>query len=131
MSHPDVPVGVNDKANLEVRRGTTEVPTFDFTPLDHVDLGIQLDLIDLEGGARTSGHGFYFLRNEAVLLDLALQQFIINKLIGKGFTPTITPDLAQDSILEGIGFNPRGPETQVYSIEGSNLSVTQTQEANL
>jgi len=131
MSHPDVPVGVNDKANLEVRRGTTEVPTFDFTPLDHVDLGIQLDLIDLEGGARTSGHGFYFLRNEAVLLDLALQQFIITKLMENGFTPTVTPDLAQDSILEGIGFNPRGPETQVYSIEGSNLSLVGTAEITL
>ncbi len=131
MSHPDVPVGSDDKANLEVRRGTTEVPTFDFTPLDHVDLGTQLDLIDLEGGARTSGHGFYFLRNEAVLLELALQQYIVTKLIGKGFTPTITPDLAQDSILEGIGFNPRGPETQVYSIEGSNLSLVGTAEITL
>jgi seryl-tRNA synthetase len=131
MSHPDVPVGVDDKANLEIRRGTTEVPTFDFTPLDHVDLGIQLDLIDLEGGARTSGHGFYFLRNEAVLLELALQQFIINKLMGMGFTPTITPDLARDSILEGIGFNPRGPETQVYSIEGTDLSLVGTAEITL
>ncbi|MDP6553985.1 MAG: serine--tRNA ligase [Pirellulaceae bacterium] len=131
MSHPDVPVGVDDKANLEVRRGTAEVPCFDFTPLDHVDLGVKLDLIDLEGGARTSGHGFYFLRNEAVLLELALQQFIITKLMGKGFTPTITPDLAQDSILEGIGFNPRGPETQVYSIEGSNLSLVGTAEITL
>ncbi|HJN09545.1 MAG: serine--tRNA ligase [Pirellulaceae bacterium] len=131
MSHPNVPVGADDKANLEVRRGTAEVPSFDFTPLDHVDLGVKLDLIDLEGGARTSGHGFYFLRNEAVLLELALQQFIITKLMGKGFTPTITPDLAQDSILEGIGFNPRGPETQVYSIEGSNLSLVGTAEITL
>ena len=131
MSHPNVPVGADDKANLEVRRGTAEVPSFDFTPLDHVDLGVKLDLIDLEGGARTSGHGFYFLRNEAVLLELALQQFIITKLMGKGYTPTITPDLAQDSILEGIGFNPRGPETQVYSIEGSNLSLVGTAEITL
>jgi len=131
MSHPDVPVGVDDKANLEVRRGTTEIRTFDFTPLDHLELGTKLDLIDLEGGARTSGHGFYFLRNEAVLLELALQQFIINKLIGKGFTPTITPDLARDSILEGIGFNPRGPETQVYSIEGTDLSLVGTAEITL
>lgn len=131
MSHPDVPVGMDDKANLEVRRGTTEVPTLDFTPLDHVDLGTQLDLIDLEGGARTSGHGFYFLRNEAVLLELALQQFIVTKLMSKGFTPTITPDLARNSILSGIGFNPRGPETQVYSIEDSDLSLVGTAEITL
>jgi seryl-tRNA synthetase len=66
-----------------------------------------------------------------VLLELALQQFAVHKLIGKGFVPTITPDLAQDSILEGIGFIPRGPETQVYSIENSNLSLIGTAEITL
>jgi seryl-tRNA synthetase len=90
-----------------------------------------LNLIDLEGGARTTGHGFYFLKNEAVLLELALQQFAVNLLIAEGFTPTITPDLAQNHILEGIGFNPRGPETQVYSIENTTLSLVGTAEITL
>jgi seryl-tRNA synthetase len=130
-SHPDAPVGMDDKANLEVRRGKQPVPKFDFVPRDHVELGEQLDLIDLEAGARTTGHGFYFFKNEAVLLELALQQFAVHKLIGKGFTPTITPDLAQDRILEGVGFNPRGPETQVYSIEGTDLSLVGTAEITL
>jgi seryl-tRNA synthetase len=131
MSHPDAPVGKDDKANLELRRGKHEPPKFDFTPLDHVALGEKHNLIDLEGGARTTGHGFYFLKNEAVLLELALQQFAVNLLIGEGFTPTITPDLAQDKILEGIGFNPRGPETQVYSLQGSTLSLVGTAEITL
>ncbi|MEQ8785436.1 MAG: serine--tRNA ligase [Pirellulaceae bacterium] len=131
QSHPEAPVGVDDKANLEVRRGKHDVPKFDFTPLDHVALGEKHNLIDLEGGARTTGHGFYFLKNEAVLLELALQQFAVHLLIGEGFTPTITPDLAQDKILEGIGFNPRGPETQVYSVEGTNLSLVGTAEITL
>jgi seryl-tRNA synthetase len=131
LSHPEAPIGEDDKANLEIRQGKTPVPKFDFTPLDHVALGEQLDLIDLEGGARTSGHGFYFFKNEAVLLELALQQFVIHKLIKKGFTPTVTPDLAKDEILEGIGFMPRGPETQVYSIENSNLSLVGTAEITL
>jgi seryl-tRNA synthetase len=131
FTHPDAPVGADDKANLEVRRGKREVPQFDFTPLDHVALGERLDLIDLEAGARTTGHGFYFFKNEAVLLELALQQFAVHKLIAQGFTPTITPDLAQDRILEGIGFNPRGPETQVYSIENSDLSLVGTAEITL
>jgi seryl-tRNA synthetase len=131
MSHSDAPIGEDDKANLEVKKGKAAVPQFDFKPLDHVELGQKLDLIDLEAGARTTGAGFYFLKNEAVLLELALQQFAVNFLIEEGFTPTITPDLAQDSILEGIGFMPRGPETQVYSIENTDLSLIGTAEITL
>jgi seryl-tRNA synthetase len=131
LSHPDAPVGVTDQSNLEVKQGQTAARKFDFPALDHVALAEKHDLIDLEGGARTTGHGFYFLKNEAVLLDLALQQFAIHKLVRKGFTPTVTPDLAQDKVLEGIGFIPRGPETQVYSIENSHLSLIGTAEITL
>src|SRR5438552_1611193 len=81
------------------------------------------DVIDFETGGKVSGTGFYFLKNDAVLLDLALQQFAIRKLSNAGFTPIITPDLARNSILEGIGFTPRGVETQVYSIEDTDLSL--------
>jgi len=131
MSHPDAPVGTDDDANRELRRGKCELRKFDFTPLDHVQLGEKLDLLDLEGGARTTGHGFYFFRNEAVLLELAFQRYALDLLIAEGFTPTITPDLARDEIIEGIGFNPRGPETQIYSIENSGLSLVATAEITL
>jgi hypothetical protein len=82
-----------------------------------VELAQKLDLIDFEGGAKIAGHGFYFLRNEAVLLELALQQFATRLLVSEGFTPVITPDLAFTEILQGTGYIPRGPETQIYSIE--------------
>ena len=131
ISHPDVPVGVDDKANLELSQGKTPRPEFDFEPSDHVDLGEKLDLMDLEAGARVAGHGFYFLKNEAVLLELALQQYAVNTLILEGFTPTTTPDLARNEILEGIGFNPRGPETQIYSVENTDLSLVATAEITL
>ena len=131
LSHPEAPLGPDDTAIREVSRGKHAPPRFDGPPRDHVELGTRLDLIDLEGAARTTGHGFYFLRNEAVLLELALQQFAVRKLIAHGFTPSITPDLAQDRILEGIGFMPRGPETQVYSIENSDLSLVGTAEITL
>jgi seryl-tRNA synthetase len=131
MAHADAPVGSDDQANLEIRRGKHEPRTFDFPVLDHVQLGEARDMIDFEGGARTTGAGFYFLKNDAVLLELALQQYAVQQLIKRGFIPTITPDLAQDSILEGIGFNPRGPETQVYSIADSNLSLVGTAEITL
>jgi len=131
MAHPEAPIGADDQANLEIRHGKTPLPQFDFSPLDHVELGKRLDLIDFEGGARTTGAGFYFLKNEAVLLDLSLQRFAIDRLMRRGFTPTITPDLASNSVLEGIGFMPRGPETQVYSVEKTELSLVGTAEITL
>ncbi len=131
MSHPAAPVGVDDSANLELRRGKNEPRTFDFPVLDHVQLGEQLDLLDFEGGAKIAGHGFYFLRNGAVLLELALQQFATRLLISEGFTPVITPDLAYTEILQGTGYIPRGPETQIYSIENTNLNLVATAEITL
>jgi seryl-tRNA synthetase len=88
-------------------------------------------LIDFETGGKVSGSGFYFLKNDAVMLDLALQQFAMQKLARAGFTPVITPDLARIQILEGIGFNPRGNETQVYSVENTDLCLVGTAEITL
>ncbi len=130
LTHPDAPIGQTEDDSREIRKvGTPR--TFDFKPRDHVTLGKELDLIDFETGGKVSGTGFYFLKNDAVLLDLALQQFAVRRLIGAGFTPIITPDLARNSILEGIGFTPRGAETQVYSIEDTDLSLVGTAEITL
>lgn len=131
MAHPDAPVGADDQANLELSRGLHQPRSFDFQPLDHVELGEKWDWIDFQGGARTTGAGFYFLKGDLVRLDLVLQTYAVNELVQRGFIPMITPDLAQDSILEGIGFMPRGPETQVYSIENMNLSLIGTAEITL
>lgn len=131
MSHPEAPIGADDQANRELRRGPHAPRAFDFPVLDHVALGEQLDLIDFEGGAKIAGHGFYFLRNEAVLLELALQQFATRTLMAEGFVPVITPDLAYGEILQGTGYIPRGPETQIYSIENTNLNLVATAEITL
>lgn len=131
MSHPAAPVGGDDQANLEVRRGKTAIPKFGFKPLDHVELGEKLGLFDFSGGAKVAGHGFYFLKNEAVLLELALQRYALDLLMAEGFTPTITPDLAKNEILQGTGYIPRGPETQIYSIADSDLSLVATAEITL
>src|SRR5688572_15955120 len=131
MSHPDAPLGADDQSNLEVRRGPHAPPRFDFKPRDHVELGEALDLFDFEGGAKVAGHGFYFLKNEAVLLELALQRYALDVLIKEGFTPTITPDLARNEVLHGTGYIPRGPETQIYSIADSDLSLVATAEITL
>ncbi len=130
LTHPDAPRAAHEDQSVELRKvGTPRA--FDFTPRDHVTIGKELDLIDFEAGGKVTGHGFYFLKNDAVLLDLALQQFALRKLVARGFKPVITPDLARNSILEGIGFTPRGPETQIYSIEETDLSLIGTAEITL
>jgi seryl-tRNA synthetase len=130
LTHAAAPVGGEDAA-VEIRRGATPIPSFDFKPLDHVELGAHLGLFDFEAGARVAGHGFYFLMNDAVLLELALQRYAVDLLLGEGFTVMTTPDLARDTILEGTGFMPRGPETQIYSITDSDLSLVATAEITL
>lgn len=129
LSHPDAPIGGED-ASRTVRTWGVK-PIFDFKPLDHVELAAKHDLIDFEAGARVAGSGFYFLKNEAALLELALVQYASRKAIEKGFTLHTTPDLARDEVLSGIGFIPRGPEAQIYSVAGSDLSLVATAEITL
>ncbi len=78
-----------------------------------------------------TGHGFYYLKNDAVLLELALQRYALELLQREGFTLTTTPDLARNDVLEGIGFIPRGSETQIYSVADTNLSLIATAEITL
>lgn len=130
MTHAEAPIG-EEAHSRELRRGELEVRPLGFPVLDHVELAEQHDLIDFEAGARIAGAGFYFLRNEGVLLELALQQYVLELLIGEGFVPTITPDLARNEILHGVGFIPRGPETQIYSIENFDLNLVATAEITL
>jgi len=117
MAHPDAPSGKEDKDNLEVKR-VGEPVKFDFEPLDHVKLGQELDIIDFDAGTKVSGTKFYYLKNEGVYLELGLVRYALDILQKKGFTPFITPDIAREEILEGIGFNPRGAESNVYTLEG-------------
>jgi seryl-tRNA synthetase len=130
LTCPEVPVG-GEEASAELRLGATPKPSFDFEPLDHLALGERHDLFDFEGGSRVAGHGFLFLKNDAVLLELALQRYAVEVLARRGYTLTTTPDLARDAILEGTGFMPRGPETQIYSIAQSDLSLVATAEITL
>lgn len=131
MAHPDAPIGDDDTSNIPIAYGSNPLPQFDFDPVDHVILGERLDLIDFDGGARVTGAGFYFLKNEAVLLELALQLYAVNRLIKAGFKPLTTPDLARNEILQGTGYIPRGNETQIYSIENADLSLVATAEITL
>ena len=126
--HPDVPIGGEEDYRV-VKPGTP--PEFGFEPLDHLALAEKHDLLDFEAGARVAGQKWYYLKNEAVLLDLALTRFALDLLLQEGFTPTVTPDVAKPDVVQNIGFNPRGEETQIYSIQDHDLCLIGTAEITL
>jgi seryl-tRNA synthetase len=133
MTHPDAPVSSDPNGNKVI---TTwgEPRKFDFPAKDHFALAEALDLVDFEAGASVTGQKFYFLKNEAALLELALVQYAMQTLVRSGYTPVITPDLARVEVLEGIGFIPRdpNPETrQVYTVADTDLCLIATAEITL
>ncbi len=129
-AHPKAPVGKEDKDNTAIKY-VGKPPVFNFKPLDHVQIGEKLDLIDFETGTKVSGPKFYYLKNEAVLLQMALENYAMNIVTKHGFTPFITPDVAKEEILEGIGFNPRGAESNIYTVEGTGTALVGTAEITL
>ncbi|MEI7687849.1 MAG: serine--tRNA ligase [Planctomycetota bacterium] len=130
MTHPDAPIGALPEDN-KIVANWGDKPTFDFQAKDHVALCDALKLADFEAGAAVAGQKFYFLKNEAVLLELALVQYAFGILVKHGYTPVITPDVARVDVLEGIGFMPRGEGTQIYSLTDTDLCLVATAEITL
>jgi seryl-tRNA synthetase len=130
MTHPDAPVSTDPHGNKVIK--TWGEPTkFDFAAKDHLALAEAHNLVDFDAGARVTGQKFYFLKNEAVMLEAALVQYALSTLVAEGYTPIITPDLARTEVLEGIGFIPRGPEAQIYAVENTDLCLIATAEITL
>lgn len=127
--HPEVPDGGEDDAR-ELRR-FGEPPRFDFAPQDHLALGERLDLFDFESGTKVAGPKFYYLKNEAVLLELALVRLACELVRREGFVLHATPDLAKPDVVAALGFSPRGEETQIYSIANADLCLVGTAEITL
>ncbi len=130
LTHPDAPIGTGEQANRELRRWGTP-PRFTFRPKDHVELGQSLDLVDFESAVAVSGQKFYYLKNEAVFLELALVRYALDLLQQEGFALSITPDIAKEEVVEGIGFNPRGEESNIYTVEGTGTCLIGTAEITL
>jgi len=130
LSHPEAPVGKGEEDNREIRQWG-QPPSFSFPVKDHLQLAQELDLIDFETAARVSGPKFYYLKNEAVYLELALTRYALDILQDEGFMPTITPDIAKEEVVEGIGFNPRGEESNIYTVEGTGTCLVGTAEITL
>ena len=130
MAHPETPIGKLDTENLEVKKvGTPR--KFGFKAKNHVEIMEALDLIDFERATKVSGPKFYYLKNEAVFLEQALIMYAMNILRKHGFTTFITPDVAKEEVLKGIGFNPRGNESNVYAIEEEGTCLVATAEITL
>ncbi|KAB1209956.1 Serine--tRNA ligase [Morella rubra] len=126
MTHPDVPIGGEDSS--VIRKMVGSAPQFSFPIKDHLELGKELDLFDFDAAAEVSGSKFYYLKNEAVMLELGLINWTLSEVMKKGFTPLTTPEIVRSSVVEKCGFQPRGANTQVYSIEGSDQCLIGTAE---
>ena len=127
---PEAPVGKEDKDSLAVKF-VGEPRKFNFKAKDHVELGESLDILDFDTGAKVSGQKFYYIKNQGVILQMALERFAMDIVLKHGFTPFITPDVAREEILSGIGFNPRGEESNIYTLEGTGTCLVGTAEITL
>ena len=127
---PEAPIGKEDKDNLAIKF-YGEPTRFPFKAKDHVQLGEDLDILDFESGAKVSGQKFYYIKNKGVILQMALERYAMDIVLKHGFTPFITPDIAKEEILQGIGFNPRGAESNIYTIEGTGTCLVGTAEIKL
>lgn len=123
----DTPMGATDAENVTIKV-VGNPPTFDFKPKDHLELASLHDWIDFDSGAKVTGSKFYFLKNDAALMEQALTLFALKTAREFGYTPLSTPDLAKRSVLIGTGFNPRGDEANIYNVEDMDLSLIATSE---
>ncbi|MDO8618244.1 MAG: serine--tRNA ligase [Candidatus Uhrbacteria bacterium] len=130
LTHPDTPRGETDADNREWKIvGNVIKPKFQ--PKSHVELAAQHDLMDFERGAKVAGAKFYFLKGKLAILEQALIRYGIDFAIREGFTFLMTPDFAKEEVMVGKGFLPRGPEKQVYYIEGEDLALIGSSEATV
>lgn len=125
----DVKVGKNEEAN-EIVKTVGEPTKFDFEPLDHLDLGEKLDIIDVKRASKVSGARFAYLKGDAVLLEFALIQFGLEILIKEGFTPVVPPVLINKTSMQGLGYMEQGEE-DMYHLEKDDLYLVGTAEQSI
>jgi seryl-tRNA synthetase len=129
LPDPDAPDGLNEE-DAVVLREVGNQPSFDFEPLDHLEIGTRLGLIDVESAARVSGSRFAYLKGDLVLLELALVRYALDVVGGEGHEPVIPPVLVREEALYGTGFLP-GDRDQIYEIPKDDLFLVGTSEVSL
>jgi seryl-tRNA synthetase len=123
---PRVPAGKDDTENVEIKR-VGNVPQFDFPPQDHINLMKEYEMVDFERGAKIAGARSYFLKNDGMLLEQAVLQYAIGKMIKKGFTPLAVPNIVNTECLTGTGYFPGGEE-DAYWLERDDQRMIGTAE---
>ncbi|MBR0467365.1 serine--tRNA ligase [Candidatus Saccharibacteria bacterium] len=123
----DVPLG-GEEDSVEVKRwGENHA-----TGVDHLDYAVSRDWVDFERGAKVAGAKFYYLKSELALLENALLQYGLSKVLEHGFTFMTVPDMVSSRVLEGCGFNPRtSDQSDEYYVEGEDLAMIATAEMPL
>jgi seryl-tRNA synthetase len=129
LPDPDAPEGMTEEDAVVIRE-VGERPEFDFDPRDHLEIGTELGLIEIEKAAELSGSRFAYLKGDLVLLELALVRFAIELVRGEGHEPVVPPVLVREEALEGTGFLP-GDRDQIYEIPKDELFLTGTSEVGL
>ena len=123
----DVPLG-GEECSVEVKKWGTNHKT----GVDHLDYAVSRDWVDFERGAKVAGAKFYYLKDGLALLENALLQYGLSKVLEHGFTFMTVPDMVSSRVLEGCGFNPRSSEqSDEYYIEGEDLAMIATAEMPL
>jgi seryl-tRNA synthetase len=130
VPHESVPAGTEASSNITLRTWGAP-PKFDFTPMDHVELGTRLGVLDIERGAKVAGSRFYYLKGAGVLLEQALVRCALDMLLAEGFTPVQTPFLVRPEVLIGAYGGAELDTQQIYRIEGEDLVLIGTSEQSL
>ena len=129
LPDPDAPDGMTEE-DAVVLREEGERPSFDFEPRDHLEIGTEFGLIDMEAGARVSGSRFAYLKGDLVMLELALVRFALELVRGEGHEPVVPPVLVREEALLGTGFLP-GDRDQIYEVPKDELFLVGTSEVSL
>ncbi|MBQ6393654.1 serine--tRNA ligase [Candidatus Saccharibacteria bacterium] len=121
---PDVPLG-GEEDSVEIKKWGEQKKD----GVDHLDYATERGWVDFERGAKVAGAKFYYLKNELALLENALLQFGIKKVIEHGFNYMTVPDIVSTKVLEGTGFAPRSSkQSDEYFVEGEDLALIATAE---
>ena len=129
LTHDTVPVGRDETENVVVRTWGAK-PEFDFEPKDHIDLGLALDVMDIERAAKVSGARFYYLKREAVHLGVALLRLALDIVTRDGFIPVLPPVMVREEAMFGAGFLPTGKD-DIYYVKDRDLCLVGTAEIPL
>jgi len=126
LLHESVPIGKDENDNVPIRKWG-KIPKFDYPVRDHIDLALKLDIIDVERAGKIAGARFFYLKNEGVLLDMALMSFALEEMIKKGYKPIEPPFMMRRKPYEGV-VSLSDFEDVLYKVEDEDLYMIATSE---